>query len=63
MPYKSLVIAVVMLKRMKLADPSVIDVMRILANLAAVGAFWLFGRALQNAGLQFFGAASVNWSN
>jgi len=31
----------------------------ILGNIAAVGAFWLFGRALQNAGLQFYGSTAI----
>jgi len=35
------------------------DVLTILANAASVGAFWLFGRALRTAGLQFYGPATV----
>lgn len=35
------------------------DVAVILGNIAAVGAFWLFGRALQTAGLQFYGSTAI----
>lgn len=48
-----------LLNRLKLGAPAVADVLVIVANLAAIGAFWLFGRALQNAGLQFFGPAAA----
>ena len=39
--------------------PAITDVITIIANAAAVGAFWLFGRALRVAGLQFYGSRVV----
>ncbi len=47
------------LDRMKLLHPAANDVMVIVANLAAVGGFWLFGSALKSSGLQFYGSAAV----
>jgi hypothetical protein len=47
------------LTRAHLTTDATYDVMTILANVAAVGAFWLFGRALQNAGLRFYGSNAV----
>lgn len=47
------------LDRAGLATPAVSDVLTIIANVAAVGAFWLFGRALRIAGLQFDGSIMV----
>lgn len=47
------------LNRAGVGTPAVADVLTIVANLAAVGAFWLFGRALKTAGLQFYGSAIV----
>src|SRR5690349_3258080 len=45
------------LDRAGVATPAVSDVLTIIANIASVGAFWLFGRALRIAGLQFQGSA------
>jgi hypothetical protein len=47
------------LDRLKLADSMATQVMVIVANLAAIGAFWLFGSALRNSGLQFYGSPAV----
>lgn len=47
------------LGRMHLAGPAASDVMVIVANVAAVGAFWLFGTALRSSGLAFYGSAAV----
>ena len=47
------------LNRVGASTPAVSDVLTIVANLAAVGAFWLFGRALRIAGLQFYGPLAV----
>lgn len=47
------------LNRLHLATPLAADVMVIVANLASVTAFWLFGTALKNAGLQFYGSRAV----
>ncbi|HUR81902.1 MAG TPA: hypothetical protein VM733_14145 [Thermoanaerobaculia bacterium] len=47
------------LNRVGIKDQMLADVMTIAGNLAAIGAFWLFSRALRKAGLQFYGPASV----
>ena len=47
------------LNRAKTGTPAMGDVMTIVANVAAVGGFWLFARALKIAGLQFYGPAAV----
>jgi hypothetical protein len=39
--------------------PAISDGITIIANVAAVGAFWLFGRALRVAGLQFYGPTMI----
>lgn len=47
------------LNRAELGTPAAYDVMTIVANVASVGAFWVFGRALKTAGLQFYGPRAV----
>ena len=47
------------LDRMKLLHPAANDAMVIIANLAAIGGFWLFGSALKSSGLQFYGSPAV----
>lgn len=47
------------LSRAGVGTQAMSDAMTILGNVAAVGAFWLFGRALRVAGLQFYGPAAV----
>ncbi|HJQ36590.1 MAG TPA: hypothetical protein VKB93_05585 [Thermoanaerobaculia bacterium] len=47
------------LTRAEMATQTMSDVLTIIANLASVGAFWLFGRALRIAGLQFYGPRMV----
>ena len=47
------------LNRAGVSTPALADVLTIVANVAAVGAFWLFGRALRIAGLQFYGSPAV----
>jgi len=47
------------LNRAGIGSPAMMDVATIIANVAAIGAFWLFGRALRVAGLQFYGPAVV----
>lgn len=47
------------LDRAGMGTQAMSDVMTILANVASVGAFWLFGRALRIAGLQFYGPTIV----
>src|SRR6185503_18599143 len=50
------------LDRLHLLDPAVDGVMVIVGNVAAVGAFWLFGTALRSSGLQFYGSSAVKWA-
>lgn len=47
------------LSRAGIGTQTLSDVLTIVANVSAVGAFWLFGRALRVAGLQFYGPALV----
>jgi hypothetical protein len=47
------------LNRAGLGTPALSDVLTIVANVATIGAFWLFGRALRVAGLRFYGPAIV----
>lgn len=47
------------LDRMNLLHPSADDAMVIVANVAAVAGFWLFGTALKSSGLQFYGSPAV----
>ncbi|HYC89747.1 MAG TPA: hypothetical protein VEO54_11090 [Thermoanaerobaculia bacterium] len=47
------------LNRVHMGSPAAHDVMTIVANIASVGAFWLFGRALRIAGLHFYGSTAV----
>ncbi|HEX7153510.1 MAG TPA: hypothetical protein VF618_18630 [Thermoanaerobaculia bacterium] len=47
------------LNRAGIKIPALADSMTIAGNLAAIGAFWLFGQALRRAGLQFYGPAGV----
>lgn len=47
------------LNRVGAGAPGISDGLTIVANVAAVGAFWLFGRALRMAGLQFYGPSIV----
>lgn len=47
------------LTRARVSTQTATDVMTIVANVAAVGGFWLFARALRIAGLQFYGPAAV----
>jgi hypothetical protein len=47
------------LNRAGIGTQTLADVMTIVANVAAIGAFWLFGRALRVAGLQFYGPTFV----
>src|SRR5215208_6883447 len=47
------------LNRSGLGTPALFDVLTIIANAAAIGAFWLFGRAFRVAGLRFYGPAIV----
>jgi hypothetical protein len=47
------------LDRAGVGNAAVSDVFTIVANVAAVGAFWLFGRALRIAGLQFYGSPAI----
>lgn len=47
------------LNRTGMGNAAASDVMTIVGNVAAVGAFWLFGRALKVAGLQFYGPAAI----
>ncbi len=47
------------LNRIGMSTPAIADGMTIVGNIAAIGAFWLFGRALRTAGLQFYGPKPV----
>ena len=47
------------LTRTDLAGSTTTQIMVIVGNLAAVGAFWLFGTVLRNSGLQFYGPAAL----
>ncbi|HEX9984506.1 MAG TPA: hypothetical protein VGF69_14695 [Thermoanaerobaculia bacterium] len=47
------------LNRVGVKSQGLADSMTIAGNVAAIGAFWLFGRALRKAGLQFYGPSGV----